>query len=269
MALHIPFLTSPFPWVFLAALLLGAAAARATRGTRRKRDPERARHRKWVIFCVLLSGAAVLTLAAVFVPGPARIVDPALTYLAAGTAIVAFAALRFRKALGIPVLVLAVLLAAAVGLFLQSLRAFTGETEIGRVRVIEADGSRMKAELMPAQGEAEVFTLQDQYFAPVVKVIIFTDFSVFLGAKTWYRFEGLISNKYTGGDLANLEPEYRISRPPGISESLFALFEKADNRIPGVKSVQTEIVLKKARELGVYSIRVQNDGGVEVISVTD
>jgi hypothetical protein len=127
----------------------------------------------------------------------------------------------------------------------------------------------MKLELLPAGGEAEVFTLDGEYFAPVIKVVIFSDLYVFLGAKTWYRFEGLISNRYQGGDLANLEPGYRLARPYGISERLYALFERNDNRIPGVKTVQTEIVLKKARELAAYSIRIQNDGGAEVVALSD
>ncbi len=268
MPFMIPFLTSPVPWVFLAAVFLGAAVASATRRTRHRRDPEKARHRKWVSFCILLSVAVLLALAALFIPGPQLILNPALLYVAGGTALLSFAAFRFRKAMGIPVLVLAILLVAALGLFFQSLRAFTGETEIAKVRVISTEGSRMKLELLPSQGAAQVLTMEGEYFAPVVKVVIFSDLYVFLGAKTWYRFEGLISNRYKGGDLANLEPEHRLEQPYGISESLYELFARYDNSIPGVKTVQTEIVLKKARELAAYSIRVQNDGGVEVVAIS-
>jgi hypothetical protein len=222
-----------------------------------------------VAVCVLATLAVALGLAALFIPGPQKITNPALLYLGAGTFVLSFAALRFRKSLGIPLLVLAVLLVVAVGLFLQSLHAFTGETEIARVRVMSADGSQMKLELLPQGGEAQVVTLRGDHFAPVVKVVIFSDFYVFLGAKTWYRFEGMYSNLEHGEDLARPEPKYRLTRPTGISEALWQLFEKGDNRIPGVKSAQTEITLKRASELAAYSIRVQNDGGVEVIPVTD
>jgi hypothetical protein len=267
MPFGVPVLTSPFPWVFIGSLFVGWAVSRATLRTAHRRDPERARHRKWVGVCVLLSLAVIFGLVALFLPGPEKIANPALLFLAVATAAVSLAAFRFKKALGLPVLVLALLLVAAVGLLLQSLHAFTGETEIARVRVISASGREMKVELLPQGGETQEFTLKGDYFAPVVKVVIFSDLYVFLGAKSWYRLEGLISNRSQVADLARPEAEYRVSHPSGISESLFAFLESADNRIPGIKSVQTEITLKKARELGAYSIRVQNDGGVEVVSI--
>ncbi len=55
--------------------------------------------------------------------------------------------------------------------------------------------------------------------------------------------------------------------PAGISEQLWDLYERYDNRVPGVRSVQVEIDLKKARELATYSLRVQNDGGLQIVDV--
>ena len=53
MPFRLSILTDPLPWVFLAAVFLGAAVSRATRRTAKPPDPERARIRKWVLFCVL------------------------------------------------------------------------------------------------------------------------------------------------------------------------------------------------------------------------
>jgi hypothetical protein len=243
-------------------LCFGAAVSRAARGTRRSRDPERAHTRKWVLTCLYLSGAVLFGVFAVFVPGPARIVDPRWAWAAGISAAVAFAALRFKKAAGIPVVVLAAALVAAVALFLQSVRAFTGETEIASVRVISADASSMRLELVPRGDPPVLLSMKGTYFAPVVRVVIFDDLLVFLGGRTWYRFEGITS---FDDALRQQDTDYRFPRPPGISETLWKWFEKYESKIPGVKTAQTEFTGKRAREFATYGIRVQNDGGVEVV----
>jgi hypothetical protein len=268
----IPFLTSPFPWVSLAAVAVGAAVSRATMFNRRGKDPERWRARKWVLVCLFISLAILLGLAALFIPGAQKILDIRLAYLAAGVCGVAFLAMRFKKALGIPILVLIILLFGAAGLFLQSVRAFTGETEIAKVRILSASSPLMKLELSPAIGETQIFEMEGEYFAPIVKVIIFDDFWVFLGAKTWYRFEGMTSFREVneGGRTVFRQgsTDHYLTQPMGISENLYSYFEKFEREIPGVKTVQVNMDLKRAKELGSYSIRVQNDGGVEIIPLS-
>jgi hypothetical protein len=215
-----------------------------------------------VAACVLISIAIVLGLLAVFIPGPAKIADVRLAWVAGIAAIVSFCALRFRKSLGIPVLVLLVAAGASLGLFLRSVRAFTGETEIASVRVISVKGATMRLELAPQGAAPVLLTMDGAYFAPIVKVVIFDDLLVFLGAKTWYRFEGMSS---FDENLRQGKSDYRFPQPSGVSEMLWAFFEKNETRIPGVKTAQIEMVMKRAKELATYGIRVQNDGGVEII----
>ncbi|MGD0727322.1 MAG: hypothetical protein ABSB63_17350 [Spirochaetia bacterium] len=254
--------SSPLPWVILAGLFVGAAAARASMPTRRRKDPDRARTRKWVVACVLFSIAIVVALLGVFIPGPSKIVDIRLAWAAGIAAVVTFGALRFRKALGIPVLVLLVASAVLLGLFFQSIRAFTGETEIASVRVISVASSSMRLEVSPRTGEPALLTMDGAYFAPIVKVVIFDDLLVFLGARTWYRFEGMTSFDM---NLRQGNTDFRFPRPSGISEQLWALFEQNEARIPGVKTVQIEMPSKRAAEFATYGIMVQNDGGVQVV----
>jgi hypothetical protein len=253
---------SPLPWVVLAGICVGAAVSRATRRPRPGRDPERERSRRWIAVCLLLSLAVILGLAAVFLPGPSRIADTRLAWAGGGAALVSFAAFRFRKALGIPVLVLFLAFAASLGLFLRSISAFTGETTIATVRVISRTGSTMKLELVPRGAEPVVLEMKGDRFAPIVKVVMFDDLLVFLGASTWYRFEGMTS---FDGNLRQ-QDIYRLSRSTGISEAVWNFFEAFETRIPGVKTVQTEIDLHTARDLATYEVRVQNRGGVVVVS---
>jgi hypothetical protein len=113
----------------------------------------------------------------------------------------------------------------------------------------------------------------------VVKVVIFDDYWVFLGGKSWYRFEGVISFRIEKeGEEFRLrqgEKDYYFERASGISERLYRFFEKNESRIPGVKSVQIEIDSKRVQDtngieraeadLESFSVRVQNDGGVQIV----
>jgi hypothetical protein len=254
--------SSPLPWAILAGLFVGAAVARAASRTRHRKDPDRARARKWVAACVLFSIAIIAALLGVFIPGPSKVVDIRLAWAAGIAAVVAFGALRFRKSLGIPVLVLVVASAVLLGLFFQSIRAFTGETEIASVRVISVASSSMRLEISPRDGEPALLTMDGVYFAPIVKIVIFDDLLVFLGARSWYRFEGMTSFDM---NLRQGSTDFRFPRPSGISEKLWTIFEQNETRIPGVKTVQIEMPSKRAAEFATYGIMVQNDGGVEVV----
>jgi len=258
--------SSPLPWAILSGLFVGAAAARLAMRTRHRKDPDRARARKWVVACVLFSIAIVLALLGVFIPGPSKIVDIRLAWAAGIAAVVAFGALRFRKALGIPILVLVLVSIVLFSLFFQSVRAFTGETEIASVRVISVSSSSMRLEIAPRGEEPVLLTMEGAYFAPLVKVVIFDDLLVFLGARTWYRFEGMNS---FDEKLLQVKSAYRFSRSPGVSEEVWALFEENESRIPGVKTAQIEMTSKRAAEFATYGIMVQNDGGVQIVPKSD
>ena len=266
-------LTSPVPWIALAAVFVGAAVSRASARTGNRRNPERARTAKWVLFCIYLSLGIVLAVIAVFVSGPGGIADPRLGVMAGIVALLSFGATRFKRALGIPVIVLVVACAALAGLFLQSIRAFTGETTIAAVRVISTTDGAMRLELIPRDSEPVLLTMDGDYFAPIVKVVIFNDLLVFFGARTWYRFEGMTSFKLvkddTGYRFQQGSTDFYFHHPAGISEDLWRLFEANEKRIPGVKTVQVEMDLKKpeaaAQEFSTYDIVVRNNGGVEVV----
>ncbi len=265
--------SSPVPWMALAGLFTGAALARAASRTRHRRNPERARTVKWVLFCVFLSIGIMLAVAAIFVAGPGGIADPRLGAVAGAMAILSFLATRFGKSMGIPILVLVIAAAVLLGLFLQSIRAFTGETTIAAVRVLSAGNGSMRLELLPRDGEPVLLTMEGEYFAPIVKVVIFDDLLVFLRAKTWYRFEGMTSFKLVKDDsgyrFRQGSTDFYFPHPRGISEDLWKLFEENEKRIPGVKTAQVEMDLKKpdstVREFATYDIRVRNNGGVEVV----
>ncbi len=260
---------SPYPWLAVSALFLAASLARASRRARPRYlgdELARARTSKWLFFSLFLSLAVVAALGAVFVPGPTDLLQPRFLYFYAACAALFFLAFRFRKSMGTVTLLLLLALALTAGLFVRSLTAFTGETEIGRVRVLSARDGRMNLEVMPARGEPVILEMTGSYFAPVVKVVIFDDLYVFLGARTWYRFEGFTSfSLQKGNALPHQETSFSFPQPEGISQRLWEFFERYEKRIPGVRSVQTEMDLKMVRrKLTTYSLRLQNDGGLQI-----
>jgi hypothetical protein len=263
---------SPYPWLAISALFLGAALARATRRARPRYlgdDPARARSSKWLFFSLFLSLSVVAVLGAIFVPGPNDLLRPRYLYFYGACAALFFLAFRFRRSVGTITMLLLLALALTGGLFVRSLTAFTGETEIGRVRVLSARDGRMNLEIMPARGEPVILPMAGTYFAPVVKVVIFDDLYVFLGAKTWYRFEGLASySQPKGSAVPRQETSYAFPEAQGMPQRLWELFERNESRIPGVRSVQIEMDLKRARrELANYSLRLQNDGGLQIVEL--
>jgi hypothetical protein len=265
--------SSPVPWIVLAGLFIGAAASRAAARTRHRRNPGRSRTAKWTLFCVLLSIGVVFGVVAVFVSGPGGIGDPRLGMIAGVAAVLSFAAMRFKKALGIPIAVMVLAAAVLLGLFLQSIRAFTGQTTIAAVRIMSVGTDSMRLEVLPRDSEPVLLTMEGQYFAPIVKVIIFDDLLVFLGAKTWYRFEGMTSFKLVKDDAGYRfrqgSTDFYFHHPQGVSEELWKLFEANEKRIPGVQTAQVEMDLKRpeaqAREFAAYDIIVRNNGGVEIV----
>ena len=271
-------LSSPVLWLFLSGIAFGAAVSRVTRRIRGDMDREQAVTRKWVIVSLGLSLGVGFFMLGTFVPGAEKLLRWTNLYVFAAGFGVSFLTLRFKKAAGLPFLLILIVFLIVVVLFFQSLVAFTGETEIGRVNVLSADGETMTLELTPTDQEPVIIQLEGEYFSPVVKVVIFEDFWVFLGSKTWYRFVGVTSfhSDAEGDELPKqVEKGFSFERPPGISERLYRFFEKHEDRIPGVKSVQIEIDLKKVREtagvkradedLEIFSIRVQNDGGIQIV----
>lgn len=264
---------NPYLWAFAAALAAGASLARLTTLPSRRTNPSRARTVKWVLFCLYLSVAVAAVVAGVFLSDLAQRLDRALVYFALIVAGLAFLGLRFKKAAGIPMFVLLTAVVVLAVSFLQAWAAFTGETEIAQVTVLSASGGSLYLELEQPDGRPPtIVTLEGQYFAPIVETVIFEDWYVFLGRRSLYRFIGLSGfvreNDETGYRFRQTMGDYYFPEPSGITGSLYRWFEANEQRIPGVKSVQVEVDLKRARTLHEYSIRVQSDGGVQIVDVS-
>ena len=241
MTFSLSVLFSPFSWYFFSAVAFGAALSHATRGTRRQTDRQRAINRKWTLVSIYLSGAVILATCGVFIPGPEKVRDITILYLFVATLAVSFLAFRFKRAIGLPFALTIIFAIIIALLFFRSLKAFTGETEIARVRVLSSTSEIMQLEVMLTGLDAEeksseetfIISLTGQYFAPIVKVIIFDDLYVFLGTKTWYRLVGLTSfgleKSKDGFRFRQSDTDYYYEQSEGIQEWVYEMFERYEN----------------------------------------
>lgn len=265
MTLSRSFFSFPFFWVCLSAFFFGAGFSRVTRFVRADRYNEKLKTRKWVIVCSCFSLCIISAICTLLLPGSKELADIKYLFLFLFFAGISFIGLRFKKAFGIPVLFLFIFCFFIILLFFQSLTSFTGETEIAKVSMLSVQKNFMTMDLVFPDNRSEILELKGSSFAPVVKVIIFDDLLVFFGIKTWYRFVGIGTfEKENEKGIQPFADSYEFKRGPGISRAIYRFFEEYEERIPGIKSVQTEVSKKTAKEFSTYSILVQNDGGVIV-----
>jgi hypothetical protein len=263
------FLQSPVPWIVLAAFFFGAGIHRITKSVKKTNDPEKARNNKLVFACICFSFGIVAGLLSIIIPGPAKFLALDNLWIFLVCTIVVFFVFRFKKAVMIPVFLLFAGFVVSILLFIQSITAFTGETEIAKINVLSVKDSKMKLDLTQANNPVPVLLeMEGAYFAPVVRIVVFDDLLVFFGAKTWYRFVGMSSYAQSVENTIAVQKDIvAFPHPNGISEALFAFYENNETIIPGIKTVQTDVIQKRVKEFASYSIRVQNDGGVEVIEL--
>ncbi|MDR1626752.1 MAG: hypothetical protein LBT33_09435 [Spirochaetia bacterium] len=119
------FLLHPVFWLFFVGLFLGAAAALVTVRPGRRKDPAKFRRQRPTKVCLSLSAAVVCLSAAFFASSPDGLF-PRFFLAALAGLLLAGPGLRFKKAVGIPLLVLS--LAALV----FGVKALAGWQSAGR-----------------------------------------------------------------------------------------------------------------------------------------
>ena len=276
---------SPYFWFFFTSLFFGAGLSKITRPVKEKGEKvkkEKEMNRKWIFICVYFSAAILLFLAGLFIPGLKKTIESNgnLFIFSIILLVYFFLAFRFKKAIGLPSSFILITLVFFILLFLQSVIAFTGETEIAQVKVHYAKDKVMTVEIIREKEEQVIIDMDGEYFAPVAEVVIFDDFLVFFGYKTWYRFLGFTSFSYEKNDnglrtYRQEDTDYYFQNPVGISDWLYEFIRENHDSIPGIRTVQVEMDLFKVfDETGVepekyrtYSIRIQNDGGIQIIDI--
>ena len=143
--------------------------------------------------------------------------------------------------------------------------AYTGETEIGKIRVREAEEGVISFEFIDHAGKTTPLTMPGTILGAEVKEIIFNDFFVFFGAKTAYRFVGLKSaGLKPGSEMTEELRAYEFPKPHGIQESVYQFIQTNHEWIPGIKAVQVQVTYIQVKPDTTYSVMIQHDSGVEM-----
>ena len=258
--------TNPFLWAFISALFFGAAVSRVTVLPSRTRYPERTREWKWVWVAFYFSFSILFALAGFFVSGPRSVSSPGLSqffFIAAG---ICFLIFRFKRLIGFPVIVLASFLVVSILLFVQSFSSFTVEERIAVIRVISVGKEEMSLEVQATGGDSLIVTMKGVAFAPVVEIVSFDDVYIFLGARSYYRFLGMMSfmtDRSTGSSVyRQAQQMVALPGPHGITGKVYGFFERYESKLPGIRAVQTDIVMKKPKQFAIYDLLMKADGGL-------
>ena len=213
---------TPFSWSFVAAFFFGIAAARATRselGTNR-----------WALVYTYLAIAVALAAGALFIPGPRRLLDIRVAYIAGAAAVLGFFTFRYKLIVGLPVLLVAALFVTLLGIGLNGFAPQLGSSSVvAEVHVFDATPKRLNLEVTPTEGtDAGVpvsGSLPAGPITPRLELVQFSPYYFFLRSSMLYRLEGIASSSSSAPSdlLAVAGPTGRLSgllpRLPGVNVS--------------------------------------------------
>ena len=198
-------ISTPYFWISLSGFFLGASLSRVSRSVasiERRRAvsprrlqwgaviPEQVRSRMWTLFYLGLSATLLCGLAAVFVPGPGKIVDANLLWVAAVSTVVFFLMLRFKRSFGIPLLVL---MSAGTLLSAMALSRWTVEQRPGLVlqfRALDISASSIDLEITVPRDLANqnaFVRVDSQTVQPRMEVLTLSDYYFLFGGSVAYR----------------------------------------------------------------------------------
>ena len=193
----------PLFWALVVGMAVGAAGAFATRRTSRACRPDRAQARKWALTWLALSLGVAALAAGTVIPDGLRLFSLRALWMGLGALVVVGLALRFPRAAGIPVIVLAgtaVVLGAWTVRDMQPLRT---QAELARVTVLSVRDGGLSLEVTvsgthPREQESaedgglvsRVVTVGSRSLRVQADAVDVADPLILLGARRFVRYSG-------------------------------------------------------------------------------
>ncbi|WP_455382279.1 hypothetical protein [Salinispira pacifica] len=278
-------------WISLSGMFFGLSFARLSRlrrkpfhstgtGARARRrtirrlraGSESYRSRTWVLFFLGLTAACLLALAAVFLPGARGILDSRVPWFFFGSALLFLVAFRFRKSVGIPLLVLAAAV-IVLGFYALSSWSFAGAgDEILRFRCLSVGGGSASATVeitVPADlpPEAAFLSLGGSTVGAFAEVLVFDPAYFFLPGRFAYRNLHLdaVTNAESGAPPpAATSGSVEAGGLAGYASGL--LLSNVDS-MPGVELIDSQAEPLTLFPLKTYAVRIGSGGRLSVKQV--
>ena len=211
----------------------------------------------YLVLCCLILGAIITT-------GDLEKIFSKLTlFVFLGALFISYLIQRFRKTVGTLTVLLIISLVILLFLFIRSFTAFTGQTKLATIKVLESKNSKMALYLIPENTKAidlpTTIPLKGTRFGLIVYQVIFSDMAVFVGAKTRYSWIGMTAFD-SGFKQTDLKPFNDFFQ----KKKIFELMEKKEVKLPFIKSIQAEIPNKIALQGSTYDVYIENDGGITI-----
>jgi len=187
---------TPYSWVGLAAVLFGSVVADLTRLTARRKKGRWAVSRLWTRIYLLLTFLVMCAPALVFLSDRSRLLDPGLLPFAGVVIVIAFSAARFPRAVGVPLLLVAI---AAFSLLSAALRPWTPVSEPGQlfsIRVLSVSPERQRLELLIDQEGFDVVELPGNAFGVRMERLALRPELFLLGFEVAYRPVAIDAYRY-------------------------------------------------------------------------
>lgn len=188
--------STPYSWVGLAAVLFGCVVADLTRLSARRKKGRWAVSRLWTRIYLLLTFLVMCAPALVFLADRTRLFDPALLPFAGVLVATAFAAARFPRAVGVPLLLLSI---AGFSLLSAALRPWTPVSEPGQlfsIRVLSVSSEGQRLELLIDEEGVDVVELPGNAFGVRMERLSLRPELFLLGFEVAYRPVAIDAYRY-------------------------------------------------------------------------
>jgi hypothetical protein len=238
-----------FFWGLLAGMFLGGAVSRATMLPRKAKNPEKARERKSSLSYLNLTLMVIVAIFGVFIAGPRGLLDMRLLYYFGGAMVFFFLCFRFKKIIGIPLLLIVATSSIAFSLYLQNWEPFNGETVVGEVRTLSAQEDLLNLEFIDKTDNSRFISLKGSYYIPMLELLYLDDYYVPLGSKTSYHLKGFISSN---GDF------YDFPVQEGLAHTISNFIDSKLYLVPGIHKTQCCLLPIAGQELSRNTISINS-----------
>ena len=245
---------SPFFWVFLSGLFFGAAFSKIIF------TPSKNGY-KWSIFSFYLSFSIMLALAGVFIPGARNILDIRLFYLFLAVVIISFFSIKYKKAFGIPLLSLFLVIFIISIINFKPWSCFKESTEITKFRLLSRNNNIMKLEFFSQERESVFVSIKGDSFVPLIDYLKFNEYYLFLRERNLYHFNGI--KALSEDSSLNIFLFSDQNEDSEKSEKVVSFL----GQLPGVDSVRTVISPFKPLLLREYSIVLNKNGTLDFVFI--